>query len=78
MDRQDGDGAADWHTLAQTCDTNSHRLVGDGDATFDHELVDIAVAMGEAVVQPHAMAHDLHRDRWRVYSSSTGDVFIAQ
>jgi hypothetical protein len=36
-----------------------HAFVRQGDSTFRHQLLDIAIAEGEAVVQPHAVADDL-------------------
>jgi hypothetical protein len=34
-------------------------FVGEGDAPHGHQLLDVAIAEGEAEVQPHAVADDL-------------------
>jgi hypothetical protein len=36
--------------------------VGDHNAALQHHLFDLAQAQWEAVVQPHAVADDLHRE----------------
>jgi hypothetical protein len=39
----------------------AHRLVGDGHAALEHELLDLAEGQREAVVQPHTVGDDLDR-----------------
>jgi hypothetical protein len=36
-------------------------LVGDDHPAFGHQLLDLPQTQGEPVVQPHAVANDLHR-----------------
>jgi len=39
----------------------SHRLIGDFEAALDEEILDIAVAQGEAKIQPNRMLDDRGR-----------------
>jgi hypothetical protein len=38
------------------------RVVGDAHPAFGHHLLDVTQAQRETVVEPHAVAHDLHRE----------------
>ena len=42
-----------------------HRLVGDFEPSFGQQFLDIAVAQGEAEIQPNRVLDDLGRKRWR-------------
>src|SRR5688572_1129084 len=57
----------------------SYRFMRQRDPAFCHELLDITVAEGKAVVQPHTVANDLRRkpmtliqvgNRWCVHAVS--------
>ena len=48
--------------LSELVAPRSDRLVTDNDTAGHHHLLDLAEAEREAVIQPHTVADDLHRE----------------